>query len=55
MGKIISTYKVLVQKLMGKRHLGRCTCKWEDIIKKVLKEIVWEGVNLIHLAQDMDQ
>jgi hypothetical protein len=28
-------------------------CGWEDNIKMLLKEIWWEGVHLIHLAQDM--
>jgi hypothetical protein len=40
---------------VGKIALRRFTCKWGDIIKMVLEEIVWEGVDLIHLAQDMDQ
>jgi hypothetical protein len=28
--------------------------RWEDI-RMVLREIRWEGVDLIHLAEDMDQ
>jgi hypothetical protein len=30
-------------------------CKLEDNIKIDLKEMGWEGVNWIHLAQDIDQ
>jgi hypothetical protein len=30
-------------------------CRWEDNIKIYLKEIEWEGVHWIHLAQDRDQ
>jgi len=38
----------------GKRPLGRPTRKWEDNNKMDLKEIGWEGVNLIDLAQGRD-
>jgi hypothetical protein len=42
-------------KLEGKRPLGRPWHKWEDNIKVDLKEICWEGVDWIHLAEDRDQ
>jgi len=29
--------------------------RWEETIRMDLREIVWEGVDWIHLAQDMDQ
>jgi hypothetical protein len=29
--------------------------RWEDNIKMDLRETGWEGVDWIHLAQDMDQ
>jgi hypothetical protein len=29
--------------------------RWEDNIGTDLKEIVWEGVDWMHLAQDRDQ
>jgi hypothetical protein len=29
--------------------------RWEGIIKTDLKEIVWDGVDWINLAQDMDR
>jgi hypothetical protein len=45
----------LVGKLEGKRPLGRPRRSWEDDITIVLREIVWEGVDWNHLAQDRDQ
>jgi hypothetical protein len=38
----------------GKR-LGRPRCTWEDNIRMELRELRWEGVGWIHLAQDRDQ
>jgi hypothetical protein len=29
--------------------------RWEDNIRMDLREIVWEGVNWMHLAQGTDQ
>jgi hypothetical protein len=37
------------------RELGRSRRRWEDTIRMDLREIRWEGVNWIHLAQDRDQ
>ena len=28
---------------MGKRHLGRPKCRWEDVVRKDLKEV---GINV---------
>jgi hypothetical protein len=39
----------------GKRPLGRPRNMWEDNIRLGLREIGWEGVDWIHLAQDRDQ
>jgi len=39
----------------GKGPLGRPRRKWEDDIRIDLREIGWEGVDWIHLAQDTDQ
>jgi hypothetical protein len=50
-----NSYKNLVGKPEGKRPLGRPRCRWEDNIKTELKEIGWEGVDWILLAQDRDQ
>jgi hypothetical protein len=47
-------YRVLVGKPDGKRPLGRPRSRWEDNIKKDLKE--WGGgMEWIDLAQDRDR
>jgi hypothetical protein len=38
----------------GKRFLGRHRRRWEDI-RMNLREIGWEGLDWMHLAQDRDQ
>jgi hypothetical protein len=38
----------------GNKPLGRSRGKCEDNINIYLMEIVWEGVNLIHVAHDRD-
>jgi hypothetical protein len=43
----------LVGKPEGKRPLGRR--RWVDNIKMDLREIGWNGVDWIYLAQDRDQ
>jgi hypothetical protein len=45
----------MVRKAERKRSLGRPRRRWEDDIKKDLREIRWGGVDWIDLAQDMDQ
>jgi hypothetical protein len=47
--------KVLVGEPEGKRPLKRPWHRWEDGIKMDLREIGWEGVEWIHLAQDRDR
>jgi hypothetical protein len=42
--------KILVGKSEGKRPLGRTRRRWEDIIKMVLREIGWGGMDWIDLA-----
>jgi hypothetical protein len=37
------------------RPLGRPRRRWVDNIKMDLKEIGWDGVVWIHMAQDRDQ
>jgi hypothetical protein len=39
----------------GKRPLGRPRLIWVDSIKIDLREIGWDGVDRINLAQDRDQ
>jgi len=41
----------MVGKLEGKRPLGMFQCRWEDNING-FKEICWEDVEWIHLAQN---
>jgi hypothetical protein len=38
-----------------KRPLGRPRRRWEDNIKLHLREIGWDGMDWIHVAEDMDQ
>jgi hypothetical protein len=54
MGEWINVYRVLFGKPEGKRPLDRPRHRWEDGIKMDLREIGWEGVESIHLAQDRD-
>jgi hypothetical protein len=48
-------YRILVGKPEGKRPLGRPRRKWVDNIKIDLKEIGWDGMDWMDLAQDRDQ
>jgi hypothetical protein len=54
-GEVRNAYKMLVGKPEGKRSLGRRRHRWENNIRVDLKEIGWEGVDWIHLAQDRDR
>jgi len=51
----INAYKNLVGEPEAKRRLGRRSYRREDNIKIDLREIGWEGVEWIHLAQDKYQ
>jgi hypothetical protein len=55
MGEGRNAYRVLMGKSEGKRPLGRPRHRWEDGIKMDLREIVWGGVEWIHLAQDRER
>jgi len=48
-------YNILVGKPEGKRPLGRPGHTWENKSRLHLREIGWEGVDWINLAQDRDQ
>jgi hypothetical protein len=39
----------------GRRPLGRPRCRWVDNIKMDLREIGWDCVDWVDLAQDRDQ
>jgi hypothetical protein len=48
-------YKILIGKHERKRPLRRSRRRCDDNIRMDLREIGWEGVDWIHLAQDRDQ
>jgi hypothetical protein len=48
-------YKILIGKPEGKRPLGIPRRTWRDNIRMDFREMSWEGVDLMHLAQDKDQ
>jgi hypothetical protein len=47
--------KILVKEPGGKGLLARFRHRWEDNIRMDLREIEWEGVDWIHLAEDRNQ
>jgi len=55
MGEMRNVYNVLLGNPEGKRPLGRPGRRWEDCIRMYIREIVWEVVDWIHLAQNRDQ
>jgi hypothetical protein len=55
MGEMINAPKMLVGKDERKRRLGTHRRTWEDNIKNDLSEKDLEGVDWVHLTQDMDQ
>jgi hypothetical protein len=50
-----NAYRILVGKPEGKRPLGRPRHRWVANIKIDLREIGWNGMDWINLAQDRDQ
>jgi hypothetical protein len=54
MGKTRNAYRILVGKPEGKRPLARPRNSWVDNIKMGLREMGWDGVDWIELAQDRD-
>jgi hypothetical protein len=52
--KILFCYRMRLQS-EGKRRLGRPKRMWVDNIKTDLREIGWDGMDWIDLAQDIDQ
>jgi hypothetical protein len=62
MGRACSTngakrtvYRILVGKPEGERPLGKPRRRWVDDIKMDLREIGWNGMDWIDLAQNRDQ
>jgi hypothetical protein len=54
-GEKSNPYRVLVGMPGGKSPLGKPRRKREDDIKMYLREIRWDFMRWIHLAQDRDQ
>jgi hypothetical protein len=50
-----NAYRILMGKPERKRPLGRPTRRWVDNIEMDLREIGWDGVDWIDMAQDGDQ
>jgi hypothetical protein len=55
MGEKRHAYRILVGMPGGKRPLGRPRRRWVDNIKMDLREMGWDSVDWIDLAQDRDQ
>jgi hypothetical protein len=55
MGRRRSTYKILVGKSEGRRSFVRYNRRWKDNIRMDVREIGWEVMERIHLAQHSDQ
>jgi hypothetical protein len=55
MGEKRNVYGILVGKPEGTRPLGRPRRRWVDNIKMDLREMGWDVMDWIDLAQDRDQ
>jgi hypothetical protein len=55
MGEKRNAYRILVGKPEGMRQLGRPKRRWVDSIKMYFREIGWDGVDWIDMAQDRGQ
>jgi hypothetical protein len=54
-GEKRNAYRILVGQPARRRPLGRPRRRWVDNIKMKLREIGWDGMNWIDLAQDRDR
>jgi hypothetical protein len=52
MGEGRGTYRILVGRPEGRRLFGRLRRRWDASIKMDLREVGWEGVDWIDMAQD---
>jgi hypothetical protein len=55
MGELRNAYTVLVGKPEGKRPHRRPGRRWEDNIKMYVREVGWENLVWVNLAQDRDR
>jgi hypothetical protein len=55
MGENMNAYRILVGKPEGRRTLGKPRRRWEDNIKMDLREIGWDDMDWIDLAEDREQ
>jgi hypothetical protein len=55
MGEKRGAYRLLVGKPEGRRQIGKPRCRCEDNIKMGLEAVWWKGMNLSHLAEDIDK
>jgi hypothetical protein len=55
MGKKRNVCRILMGKLEGKRPLGKPRRKWKDNIRIDLRQVGWDVMDWIDLAQDRDQ
>jgi hypothetical protein len=54
-GEKSNSYRIWVGKPERKRPLGRPRRRWVECIKIDLREIGWDGVDWMEVAQDRDQ
>jgi hypothetical protein len=52
MGEVRGAYNILVGRPEGRRPLGKPRRRWEDNIKRDLREMGFGDVDWIHWAQD---
>jgi hypothetical protein len=55
MGETMNAYRIFVGMPEGKRPVGRPRRRWVDNIKMDLRQIGWDGMDWIELAQDRDK
>jgi hypothetical protein len=55
MGEKRNPYRILVGKPEGKRPLGRPKHRWVENVKMDIREIGWDGMDWVDVAQDREQ